>query len=236
MPKAQLDWYSVDTSTWYEKTDREIARELGVAKHQIDYWRRKLNVPTYKDAFQVERESKFSEGLNWCSGCKSYHPLDEFGKYKNGYQGLRSECLNYRKQYREDNATEINRKRREEYRNNSAPILAKNLAYRQRTRQQTNAYMKERTNAFKSRFVALAGDCCQRCGYKEFISGLEFHHIDRTDKGELPVKAINSGDFDRAYRELDKCVLLCRNCHQSYHASAWSAEFVKREGLGWALK
>ena len=80
------------------------------------------------------------------------------------------------------------------------------------------------------------GGECQRCGYSEFYQALAFHHVDPAEK-DLPIsKVIYSGDFDRAYAEVDKCALLCFNCHQSYHAQQWDAEFVKRDGGGWTIK
>jgi hypothetical protein len=87
----------------------------------------------------------------------------------------------------------------------------------------------------KRPFIELAGGKCMRCGYAEFQSGLDFHHIDGRLKEYAPQTIIKSADYDRVYAELDKCALLCRNCHSSFHAGEWFASFVKRDGLGWDI-
>lgn len=236
MPKAKFDWYSVDTSNWHLKTDIELSLEFNVDKSVIGYWRKKLNVLTQKEALRIERELKASEGLFWCGGCKAYHPADCFGKAINSPFGLRTECYEYRKTWREKNAESISKSKREDYILNREVILSRNLKHREKNRHKTRAHMRVRASGLKVQFVSLAGGCCQRCNYNEFVSGLEFHHVDPQAKIEAPVKAIISGDYLRAYNELDKCVMLCRNCHMAFHASAWIAEFVKREGLGWTIK
>jgi hypothetical protein len=47
---------------------------------------------------------------------------------------------------------------------------------------------------------------------------------------------ISNKGFQKARDEIDKCVLLCRNCHTAYHAEEWDAKFIKRDGLGWTIE
>jgi hypothetical protein len=97
------------------------------------------------------------------------------------------------------------------------------------------AARKRHTTKLKRVMVDLAGGHCQRCGYQEFLSALEFHHVDPETKQATPAFAIRSGNFEIAYEELDKCVLLCRNCHMALEAFDWEPIFVKRDGLGWTI-
>jgi len=87
----------------------------------------------------------------------------------------------------------------------------------------------------KRYIVQLSGGCCQRCGYNEFPSGLSFHHINPKEK-DRTVALSSATKLERIMPEIDKCILLCLNCHLSFHAGKWSAEFVKRDGLGWTIK
>lgn len=87
----------------------------------------------------------------------------------------------------------------------------------------------------KQAFVTLAGGCCQRCGYHEFTSALTFHHVDPASKEYAPNKITVLLNTQRGYDELDKCILLCGNCHYAYHAGEWSATFIKRSSLGWTI-
>lgn len=96
-------------------------------------------------------------------------------------------------------------------------------------------YIERKYRARKRLFADLAGGCCQRCGYNEFQIGLEFHHVNKQDKVAKP-SSLTHRNFDKAYQELDKCVLICRNCHMALEKNYWTAEFVKRDGLGYTLK
>ena len=59
------------------------------------------------------------------------------------------------------------------------------------------------------------GGCCSLCGYNKCTSALEFHHIDPSNK-EYEIAAKNKS-FENMKSELDKCVLLCANCHREAH-------------------
>ena len=56
---------------------------------------------------------------------------------------------------------------------------------------------------------------CERCGYDKNISALEFHHIDSRQKD------FSITDTHRCWEEvkaeLDKCILVCANCHREIH-------------------
>ncbi len=62
---------------------------------------------------------------------------------------------------------------------------------------------------------------CEACGYSRNIRNLEFHHVDpstkyrtRTGKAVHPADMIAKGyALDVVLRELEKCRILCRNCH-----------------------
>lgn len=94
---------------------------------------------------------------------------------------------------------------------------------------------KQKRDANKQFFIDLAGGCCQRCGYNEFIAGLTFHHVDPKTKDYHPSKISTYDNREKAYVELDKCVLLCVNCHFAYHAGSWKATFIKRFSFGWMI-
>ena len=61
---------------------------------------------------------------------------------------------------------------------------------------------------------------CFICGYKTFIVALNFHHLDPSKKeGEIS-NMVSSGPSKQIelFREIEKCVVLCRNCHRALHA------------------
>ena len=60
------------------------------------------------------------------------------------------------------------------------------------------------------------GGKCQICGYNKCINSLQFHHING-DKEYSPSYVIMRWSWKRAKVELDKCILVCANCHGEIH-------------------
>lgn len=58
------------------------------------------------------------------------------------------------------------------------------------------------------------GKCC-RCGYNKCLSSLHLHHTDPTEK-EFTISS-KSYSWERIKEELNKCILLCANCHGEEH-------------------
>jgi hypothetical protein len=73
----------------------------------------------------------------------------------------------------------------------------------------------------KQHAVDIFGGKCQipSCGYNKCIEALEFHHLDKDEKEEKPSQVILRWSFERAKKELDKCILVCANCHREIHAA-----------------
>jgi hypothetical protein len=59
--------------------------------------------------------------------------------------------------------------------------------------------------------------CCVNCGYKEHTEILQFHHNKR-DKSFSVGSGIGNKKNETIKVEMDKCVLLCPNCHFLLHA------------------
>lgn len=64
------------------------------------------------------------------------------------------------------------------------------------------------------------GGKCELCGYDSCEGALQFHHVDPTQK-EFTLSHINLNDstfsIERVFNEIDKCMLLCANCHAEQH-------------------
>ena len=69
----------------------------------------------------------------------------------------------------------------------------------------------------KSLAIEYLGGKCYICGYNKCNSALEFHHRDREKKDFGIANSGWSKSFDKIKPELDKCDLLCANCHREVH-------------------
>lgn len=64
--------------------------------------------------------------------------------------------------------------------------------------------------------IEYLGGCCSKCGGTFHPSIYEFHHVDPTNKDQDPSKMM-SRSKQKLQAELDKCILLCANCHRFEH-------------------
>lgn len=67
----------------------------------------------------------------------------------------------------------------------------------------------------KLKAIYYKGGECQICHYKKSIRALQFHHLDPSQKDF----GISGGtkSFEKMKPELDKCILVCANCHSEIH-------------------
>lgn len=76
---------------------------------------------------------------------------------------------------------------------------------------------KKKRYAKKKRLVELCGGKCCNCGYDKHTGALDFHHIDES----LKLFSIRSNHLSRPAEdiaeEVNKCALLCANCHREVH-------------------
>ena len=68
----------------------------------------------------------------------------------------------------------------------------------------------------KKTLVEYKGGKCQCCGYSKCIEALEFHHLDPNIKS-FTISG-KSKSFNSLKSEVDKCILVCSNCHKEIHA------------------
>ena len=66
--------------------------------------------------------------------------------------------------------------------------------------------------------VSHKGGKCNLCGYDRCLEALEFHHLDPSQKDFAISQRGHSRSWERVRKELDKCVILCANCHREIHA------------------
>lgn len=65
--------------------------------------------------------------------------------------------------------------------------------------------------------VQYKGGCCNRCGWTGSIAAFEFHHINE-DK-EFNIGSAANKSWSIVKKEVEKCELLCANCHHIEHSS-----------------
>ena len=84
---------------------------------------------------------------------------------------------------------------------------------RQESVRSTAEFQKERNILL----VEKARQCgCKKCGETRFYV-LDFHHRDPSQKEYTINRMIKSASFDKLLQEIEKCDVLCANCHREFH-------------------
>jgi len=134
------------------------------------------------------RDKKAQEGVLLCKLCKEFKPADMFYR-------LKAKHSNYGHRY-----------------------YCKECEYQHKA-EKVRKSQNERNRRLKAEALELFGSKCKLCGYDRYKSALQFHHIDPTTKIDNPVTIIyNTGNVEKARFELDKCILVCSNCHMALHS------------------
>lgn len=70
----------------------------------------------------------------------------------------------------------------------------------------------------KEKCIEYKGGKCMACGYSKCNAVLEFHHLDPTQKDFGIARKGSTRAWHKVKAELDKCAMLCANCHREHHA------------------
>lgn len=70
----------------------------------------------------------------------------------------------------------------------------------------------------KIKCIEYMGGKCKRCGYDKCKRALAFHHLDPKTKS-FNISGCHTRKWSEVQKELDKCIMLCHNCHAEEHES-----------------
>ena len=75
----------------------------------------------------------------------------------------------------------------------------------------------ERRKKLKEMAIEYKGGKCSKCGYNKCVNALEFHHIDPSKKDFGIGNNGHTRSWNKTKIELDKCIIVCANCHREIH-------------------
>jgi len=127
-----------------------------------------------------------------CSKCGKIKSYQEFTKKSGRKDGLNSQCKNCtrkmtKKHYQENTQYYIDKSKKQQ------------------------EFLVEWYNDYKKK------NECEKCGEKKWYV-LQFHHRDSKEKETEISSAVRNGwSLNRLKKEIEKCDILCSNCHIEYH-------------------
>jgi hypothetical protein len=87
-------------------------------------------------------------------------------------------------------------------------------------------YVRNRYIILRRKALDFLGGKCSVCGYYKCYSALDFHHKEPELK-EFDWKHLQRHSWKTIEEELNKCVLLCSNCHRELHNDCNDTHYIK---------
>jgi hypothetical protein len=76
----------------------------------------------------------------------------------------------------------------------------------------------------KAAAIELLGGKCTKCGWNGNQAALQFHHLRGKD---FMIGSVANKSWDSIKAEVQKCVLLCANCHMIEHSTKNDEKFMQ---------
>jgi len=151
-------------------------------------------------------------------------------KYKKGYSTIRYWLLKYNIKTNDAKTRDINNKNKNKtekpcvccnvIKQNSDFYTTGGSRSRGYCKTCLSKYHQDRIRKVKIKMVLYKGGECERCHLKlnnSHYSVFDFHHLDPTTK-DPNFDRIKFQKWETIKNEIDKCELLCSNCHRITHA------------------
>ena len=84
-----------------------------------------------------------------------------------------------------------------------------------------NQYINQKIRGItrKYEYIMSKGGKCEICGYNKNLAALDFHHLDPDQKDfQIDARKFANSKLSDLKSELDKCIILCANCHRELHS------------------
>ena len=77
--------------------------------------------------------------------------------------------------------------------------------------------VQKRRQILKLKAIEYKGGKCCICGYNKCMDALDFHHLNENKKSFGVAEKGYTRSWEKVKEELDKCILVCTNCHREIH-------------------
>jgi len=102
------------------------------------------------------------------------------------------------------------------YENNKQQIKTSTKTWRQNNKERFNLWARSNRQKIKLQAIEYLGGACSSCGNKYHHACYDFHHRNPEEK-DFNLARIFSHKWETIQIELDKCDLVCANCHAMLH-------------------
>jgi hypothetical protein len=181
----------------------------------------------YKDPDKIKQYQKEYRERNkdkHDAYCRKYYEehKEEFAERREKYYEENREklCEGSREYYREHKEEILPRMKeyhKKYYEENREMLLEKNRQHVKQHREKYTQYQRQkRLDRSEWLWELKCGLICVKCG-EDHPACFDFHHIDPKMKDGLISKMIKRASMERVISEIEKCDVLCANCHRKLH-------------------
>lgn len=82
-------------------------------------------------------------------------------------------------------------------------------------------------HSIKNDAINYLGGKCSFCNYNKCPAAMVFHHLNADEK-DFQIGNSPTQSWDKIIKELDKCILLCTNCHHELHYNKHNENRIDR--------
>lgn len=87
--------------------------------------------------------------------------------------------------------------------------------------------VKNHRQRLKEKAIGYKGNKCVKCGYDKCSWSFDFHHLNPKEK-DFNFSSYSTLSWNKIVKELDKCILVCSNCHREIHYEEYLNDIEKR--------
>ena len=111
--------------------------------------------------------------------------------------------------------------------------ISESIIKEQRKKEEATKPTQRQATALVLEEMQMRGDKCAKCGFTD-IRALVWHHLDPNEKVKSISEMIrNRVSMDKLQAELDKCELICANCHriEEQRLGNWTKNKIVEGGM-----
>ena len=156
-----------------------------------------------------------------CPNCKIEKDITLFNKNKSNKNGHCSYCRDcskiIAKEYYNNNKFAVSLTNKRSYIKNIETHKRLTKKYNMKNREKLLKKQQLYIENIKIKCLNYKTNYCIMCGYNSNIKALHFHHVDGTKENKLSTLYRDNRNWEIIKKELDKCIVLCSNCHSAIH-------------------
>ncbi len=160
--------------------------------------------------------------MKTCKTCQKDKPLDEFPLQNVKLEIYRANCkicyAAIRKNHRENNPAVIEKQREQNLNNyykNKETCIKRITEYNKNNKDKVKVWQTKSRLKTQKEWAAWKNTLeCSKCGEDDGAC-LDFHHVNQEDKKYVIAKI--KFFKKKLIEELEKCIVLCANCHRKHH-------------------